>query len=1354
MPRKRTKKFNKKGIEPSDLDINVQKTDKEECSENEGATVSVTKESQHLGLATERKESRGNETEEHQSIAVVQNIRSKNTQIGSKNVIHDHGYVSSEVHKEHELQGAASLNVVDKTGLTQNIIARNVNIQLPQSQASEKETDCLHSGIQDFLKYVNNFDKGLYILVADRTTGINELDVFALVDWIAVIDFDINSRISGLLSYVEEPLSKRRSLHIVSWQEEKCIFSDTSLYWIGIKGCSGQPDTITSDDFQTWKRKIKQGFMQQLKQLKKFGDDYTNFTVIALWPRESSNYKHIQFVLNEISDALCPKEIVIIDDGSKKSKESDYVLNILTDDFSAVNIELTDVCKSIAAVCKPLAKVGSSSFQLPTADNSKDPKIDDQKAQWLKEDLEVLYLTNETGIKYDLSGLEEEETTFYKGGTLPWSWWYQVGPGRVDIQRDIAHDLIGYIKTRHISLCRSGCITLFHYPGSGGTTLSQRVIWTLMSDIPCVQMKHRGSSAITDIAEKIEFLFDKTHMPIFVLIDGGDEQKVDSLQGILGGHCCVIILYVKRNHMQIDGYKSHKQGVFWLKSTVSTSEAENLKHLYSKLCTTERQRRNLEDLLSSSKSPSLFDFGFAMYSYKYRGIESYVQGYLKWDMKDGQKKHARQKALAYLSLVYYYGQASLPIQFFAHLLGTENAYNVTTLADIPGDVKELMMRDVQDRRKNVVRIAHYYIAKEILDQVLVYPMSIQRALEPTLSRESKKRLGGFAVEFIEKAGKLNKEESSSAISYIMTRTFVLRDNKAVGENETQVTKKRQRFSQILEDASSCPPFTERFNIYQALTDSFPLEAQFRAHLGRLFTHCRPDETELAEKCFQQALEISKSEILPENLSKDFPSDDIPFNNKLDLMHIYHMYGNMILKQIAQYTGKYLGDRATIRTASNFDEIAKMLLPKVKQACELFSKCRDITPIGCEGSFGYIGEIQVRLMFCDYVHRNSGCRAGICKFIETNEGELVQFVNECIPIVDDLFLSCFSNIEPEKMDRTVSNCMQWYSALFNLDRKYTVRQHAKDAMSRRLEIAKVKMKYCQPDSYGILEHVNDVSDVQFIVEELEKNFKDYENKSSENLPTKRAMDLDYREWLVAIRHPLYKKEYAVDRVLQQVQLWHDLLHTPHSLFYLFVMKSLHGMGNCESQGDSTVLFDAQITKEEMLKRSKYVTKPRYPREWLGKPENNIRQLVSGLRFFGQVEGRDIKLGIDFDTLEVQKGTICAPNDKPAGGFIDLDLGPYNRVPLKVFFVPVRSEGNLKGSSYKHSRVEFLLGFSLSHGYEAFNVRLIDHQICHKCKKNVEKRSCDTEVECPRCSVRIQVDGVKKQAKQSRNGANKL
>jgi DNA-directed RNA polymerase subunit RPC12/RpoP len=182
-----------------------------------------------------------------------------------------------------------------------------------------------------------------------------------------------------------------------------------------------------------------------------------------------------------------------------------------------------------------------------------------------------------------------------------------------------------------------------------------------------------------------------------------------------------------------------------------------------------------------------------------------------------------------------------------------------------------------------------------------------------------------------------------------------------------------------------------------------------------------------------------------------------------------------------------------------------------------------------------------------------------------------------------------------------------------------------------------------------------------------------------------------------------------------------------------------------------LIDAKNCKEEMLKRAKHVTKPKYPREWLGNPDiSGIRRLMSGRRFFGQVENRVIKGIKDF---EVHKGTICPPNDRPAAGYIDLDVGPENRISLKVFFIPARTEDVLKGPAYINQRVEFIIGFSLLHGYEAFNVKLIDHVKCAECEKKVERRSCEKEVECPRCHVKTKYQEKMKAGKPGKNGSQK-
>ncbi|XP_045213984.2 sterile alpha motif domain-containing protein 9-like [Mercenaria mercenaria] len=1278
------------------------------------------------------------------SIFINQNIKCKNIMVGSQNSMTDMSRPtdddSSDEEETYSPSGArhstgpcseSKVITYAHACTGQHISADTVNININPPE-SEKETSTQkQSGL--FLESVQNFNRGHYILVLNRlqTSMIQNLDALLLVQWSVVFDLDPESRSSGMLSFAEHSVSRQRSLHVISWQDkDKCNFNENSLYWIGMKGYSERPGTRTDADFRKWKKQVKGSFTQILEQLRKFGESCTEFTVVSLWPKHYTEAQHMQYILEEVGETLAPK-IVLVDESLSKKVEADTVLKSTLlyheDDITRVEMCLQDVCRAIRIVCKPVVTESSSKFQLPTSDLTSDTDITDENARWLREDLDVLYINNKTGVEYTQDALETQEDTFFKGGTLPWPWWYHVGPGHVDVERDITKNMIDFIVQQHVDTYRPGCVTLLHNPGSGGTTLSQRIVWSLREKVPCAQVKHRHGLTITDLKEKVKFLSDKTRLPILLLVIGEDEQMVDSIQRVLRDKCTVIIFYVKRSRERIEKDEiDREKSRCKLKSSVSLKEARQLGLLYKKQCTTESKKEKIKELVhrvENGEKHTMFEFGLTVHSYKYTGIEPYVRDYLLLS----ETLQPWQKALAYLSLVYYYGQASVPCKFLAGFLGPEDADKILKFEEFPYEMQEFMVKDVQERKTNMVRITHYYVAKEILDQVLTFSAKIQRSPFPQICLESKRRLGNFAVNFIKEAGDLVKEEQSPTIVHIMTRTFILRDNKAAGENETQTShSRRPKFSPILDDVCNRPPYTERFDILKQLTKSFSSAAQFRAHLGRLYTICRPEETDNAEECFKGALDT---------IFKEYESsDDLPHYIKLDLMHIYHMYGNMMLTRVGAYTGKYLGDRPKKKTpAEDFESAAYKLLPSVKQACSLFEKCRDVTPIGLEESFGYIGEIQVRLMFCSFIHYKS--TDGVHRYSHNRQTEVANFIKDCYITLDELFLLCFSNTEPDKMDDdSIFNCQKWYNALFKKIPGKIVHKREESVASRRLQIAKIKMKYCTQNAYGILEQVTDASDIDTIVNEYEKNFTDYENDAPQHNVSIRIIDLDHREWLFAIRHPRFREMYSIERVLQRVEIWHDKVKSPHSRFYLFVLKSLLGFGSSKTPGDPAILTAAQQLKEDVLRQSKYVTKPRYPREWLGIDIESIRRLAPGRRFFGKIEGREVHIhGIELGKLETQKGTICAPNNKPAVGFIDLDLGSDNRVEVKVFFVPARSAGNLKGTAYNNKRVEFVLGFSLSHGYEAFNVKLLGYEACPKCIQTVEKRSCDTSVRCPRCKI---------------------
>ncbi|XP_052773522.1 uncharacterized protein LOC128212225 [Mya arenaria] len=1198
---------------------------------------------------------------------------------------------------------------------TVHVVVRNQPAQPQPRQALEMEK------IKTFLRNVN---EGHFILIADEVDFVAGIDALGLIKWTAVIDFDPKGWQTGLLSRLRKRIEESVCLDYISWQEVKVACSHQSVTWIAMMGISNQPDTIVDMVFKQWKRDVMKSLIQRINIIKQFAAQYTDLKVLVLWPNDSSKVKHFKEVIDRLCDAIDDLKVcVVVQEKEILTQDESSILSLLenedSNEITIARLQIQNVCHILQSECTSRNISPESDFQLPTSDGTNIPDISKKEAHWLQKDLDVLYVDNKTGKEFTAPELHEEEHNFYKGGTLPWSVWYALPNGNFVIERDFKRRLVQFIKTRHFKPCKSGLIHLCHNPGSGGTTLAQSVVWELRQELPCVHIKHRfGSEVIKEVTEKIQFVHDKTHLPVLVLIDGEEKQRVESMFVTVRNYACVIMLYVQRYYTRLSKDDDNDHDMFWLKNVVSKREATQLQYQYEKQCEDPTQKRRLRELtekIRQKEEHSIFEFGLAVHSFNFTGISTYVSGYLHVGSSQTELSDW-QNALCYLSLVYYFGQSSLPCYFFTDLL--EGKEIILTKSDFPEEMQELIVKDENEIKPNMVRISHYFVAKEILNQLLPFPKKTVSSPSPNLTELAKKKLGRFAVDFIEIAGKKTNDQSSN-MALIMTKTFISRNNKVGSENETLGQKRRKpRVSPILEQASTNPPYTERFDILNQLTASFPTEPQFRAHLGRLYSICRPNEDTIAEEHLRAALIMSKEAV------DDLEEEEIPHVNKLDLMHIYHMYGSMILQKVAKKTGKFFGETPRCH---DFKTDAASLVLEVKRACDFFNQCRRITPIGCEKSFGYVNEIQIRLMFCNFVQVNS-CYANLFEFINDEESESSDFVQESCIELDELFVECYSVIDPEMMDESIGFCQEWYSLLFQNMPGHVLPDSCDGVKTRKLRIARIKMKYCTKENYGILETINSKKDILEIAENLKKNLDEYDKQETRSV-SKRQMDLDYKEWIYIIRHDLFEQELAIDKVLQIVEVWYEKVKSPISRFYLFVLKSALGFGSRYAQGNTQLLQEAKCLKEDVLKFSKFVTKPKYPREWLGLPQDNIRRLFPGLRFFGLIQDRDIQ---EHD-LEIRKGRIAFPNNKPSGGYIDLDLGPDNRCPIKVFFIPARADHQrgMVGSKNAGDRVEFVLGFSLSHGYEAFNVLPLKLVTCPNCKIDVEKISRVRKPTCPRC-----------------------
>ncbi|KAL3852260.1 hypothetical protein ACJMK2_015926 [Sinanodonta woodiana] len=1139
---------------------------------------------------------------------------------------------------------------------------------------------------EEFLKSVGYFKNGHYILVVDeRDNNSSHLLTLSLVPWTAVLDMDCKSRDNGLLSVIEEPLKQKRAVHLCSWQDT-ITPTEGATIWISLQGRREKPETRISEEYRQWYRCAKKHLSCQIDQLTKFADAYTTYKVIVFWPKDSLFVQHIEAVIREIEDTVEPApQIVIVDSGYPKNDNSaksfQRIKDLFGENLVVVNCTIQEACDSVLTIFTE--KATNCRFELPTMDKTNNPGISESDASWLKVDLNVIYKSEtEATRKTTHENLLKEKENFYRGGTLPWKIWYEQKAGFLDAERDLMKDIEESLQKKIVD-CKSRRITLHHLPGSGGTTLAHRILFDLKDKTPCVQLKLRTGSSILDVASRINMIYEKTRLPVLLLIDGEEEHRVDQLERATR-EICIIFLYVRRSVDSMKNTYQKKADEFRLLGHVSPQEAKHFAMKYMSECKNIDQRKEIQRIcreVEDGREHFVYEFGLAVYAHEYKGIERYVAGFLFSDQYT-QTNSSWQAVLAYLAMAYYYGNMGMPCQLLGRLMGKHpNEY--MTLAKFPDAMQHFLTEDVREGKINVVRICHYVIAKEILDQYLSYPKPRPDLRDRrNLCDHAKSKLCDFAMHFVDVVckGKIKTGSTSSTIRNIFTQIFIIRD--LIGYQEAQ---QKGKVSKILFDMDNQRPYTKRFRFVEKLANSCSEEPLFQSHLGRLYSLFKPEEEQKAEECFKLALTLSNKEIERKGLSLE----DIDDGLRLSLMQTHHMYGSMYRRRIAQYTGWKFGDKPKMSTPDEetFRSRVRQLLEQAKQACHHFEKCRKVTPPGNEDTYKYIGDINVRLQVCDYIYRHTNGKI--------TDTEMKAFYEECVSVIDDLFLECHYVVDPDNFGNTLRDCTHWYTDIFKCYATSLADvPEAHAPQSIRTRIASIKLQYSTKSYFGVLESITTLSHVEEIIDIYEQIFK--LSQESEQTCPKRTLDLDYKEWLIAIRLPLFNKSYSLEDVLQVVRQWCSH-RTLFAKFYLFILTSLLGF----HRGNPSLLMEAIETKEEVKRFSRMVLKPKYPREWLGNGDD-IKCLVPGKRFFGQREERSIKIDL-LQSLKVMNGTICKPNDNHLAGYIDLDLGNENRVPVKVFFIPARSK--LIGRQFSDQRVTFVIGFSMSHGYEAFNVKIM-------------------------------------------------
>jgi hypothetical protein len=375
------------------------------------------------------------------------------------------------------------------------------------------------------------------------------------------------------------------------------------------------------------------------------------------------------------------------------------------------------------------------------------------------------------------------------------------------------------------------------------------------------------------------------------MIDGGDldERQLDDLFETCHERKLPIVIFQVQRRSQP---QQQKKRTFYLPSHLEPGELQWFADKFSQAV--PHRGRAIHQLLSpiARELHSPFFFGLTAYGKDFVGLPDYVKHRISG-------LHEKQcELIVFLSLAHHYGQRSLPTHLFASHLGLPESSTVV-LADLfrlVPDALELLV----ETENNETRTVHSLIAEEILVQVL----------SGTGERPAwKQRISDWALQFAHFISR-GTAAKSEEIDELAQRVFILRDNSSLLGQEAFSSSK---FSPMLEDI---PTLEGRRRVLEELSEIFPEEPHFLAHLARLYA--------LQDREFSRA--------------QDYATRALALRPKSPTL--YHVVGMVFREQAYDELGQDSPD----------------LIKTCEKAVEAFVKCREFGNY----EYGAISEAQLRM----------------------------------------------------------------------------------------------------------------------------------------------------------------------------------------------------------------------------------------------------------------------------------------------------------------------------------------------------------------------------------------------------------
>ena len=773
-----------------------------------------------------------------------------------------------------------------------------------------------------------------------------------------------------------------------------------------------------------------------------------------------------------------------------------------------VRLSLRSLCNGLVVHYADLHDAPTERYILPSSSGA---SVEVGTADWLwfREDLQLVHRS---------SGLDghDDATEFRRGAEITWR--------NLHLHHDCLRDLSPLVRSQveeDLRKRRTVRINIYHAPGSGGTTLGRRVAWDLHNTHPVAVLLRCSPTYTADKLAKIAAL---TESSVLVLVDGGaqSEREIDELYELLKARQTPVVLLQVLRRFQAPRTPGNRQ--FSLTAPLTDAEADRFRAAYAQAVPAKRP--DLSRLAGQRNQPqrNAFFFGLTAFEKQFRGLRPYVHTRIAGLTEE------QRRILVYLAIAHYYGQQSVPAQAFATLLGLPPSKAVKLRAAFSNEAAQALELLVETSHDHW-RTSHHLVAHEILQQILA----------PDGATDSQTRwrqnLSKWANDFASLCQGALLPTSDHLIN-LVRRVFIYRDNVEVLGTERAA---QRQFSQLIHDI---PSSQGRMQVLEHLTECFPFEAHFHAHLGRLLS--LNSEHDRALGCLDTALSVQ-------------PDD-----------HVLHHMRGMILRQTMNASAE---ERAPV---SHLTAIAI-------KAAESFAEARRLQP---DQEHGYISEVQMLISLIDKAQRTATSDV---------TGLLAQptvdpFLRHALESAEDLLDAVQHLYAGEEPSDYFRDCRARLQGFYG---DYQTALQAWDNLLSRPQVAKPPLR--RQIVWTLLQRRHGDWD-QLTRTEIDRIRRLLEENLDEGL----ADPTSLRLWLRAIRQS--HTPPSLDAVIERVGYWKTNTGSLEAAYYLYVLHTLRALA-----GSSQAAADAEQALEDSRTLARYRRDRMRSFEWIG-PGDGVRALV--------------------------------------------------------------------------------------------------------------------------------------------------